>query len=64
MLKKKFGLSTDQAGDIKSALYAFAAAILAMPEGSERTILIGIWLAAMAVISYLQVGYIPPKEDP
>ena len=61
VVKQKFGLTTDKASDLKSALYAFAAAILAMPEGSERTWLIGAWLAAMAVISYLQVGNIRPE---
>lgn len=55
-IKERYGLSTDKATDAKAALYAAATAIFAMPDGADRSALIGLWLIAMAVVSYLQVG--------
>lgn len=60
-IKEKYGLSTDKATDVKAALYAAATTIFAMPDTHERSALIGLWLLAMAAISYLQVGYSPTK---
>lgn len=61
-IKEKYGLSTDKATDAKAALYAAATAIFAMPDTHERSALIGLWLLAMAAISYLQVGNPPDTQ--
>lgn len=59
-MKSKFGLSSDTAGDLKGAVYAMSAVIVAMDPGWDRTLLIALFLIVMAVISYLTVGNIPP----
>lgn len=60
-LKQKIGLATDTAGDLKGAVYAMSAVIVAMDPGWDRTVLIALFLIVMAVISWLQVGNIRPE---
>ena len=59
-LKRKLGLSTDTAGDLKGAVYGLSAVIISMDPGWDRTFLISLFLIVMAIISYLTVGNIPP----
>ncbi len=59
-MKKRFGLTTDAAGDLKGAVYGISAVIISMDPGWDRTFLISLFLVVMAVISWLTVGNIPP----
>lgn len=59
-MKKRFGLTTDAAGDLKGAVYGLSAVIISMDPGWDRTFLISLFLIVMAVISWLTVGNIPP----
>lgn len=59
-IKRKLGLSTDAAGDLKGAVYGISAVIISMDPGWDRTFLISLFLIVMAVISWLTVGNIPP----
>ena len=59
-MKKKFGLTSDTAGDLKGAVYGISAVIISMEPGWDRTFLISLFLIIMAVISWLTVGNIPP----
>ena len=59
-MKKKFGLTTDTAGDLKGAVYGISAVIITMEPGWDRTFLISLFLIIMAIISWLTVGNIPP----
>ena len=61
-LKRKFGLSSDAAGDLKGAVYAISGVIVAMDHGWDRTVLIALFLVAMSIISVLTVGNIPPEQ--
>jgi hypothetical protein len=58
-MKKKFGLTSDTAGDLKGAVYGISAVIITMEPGWDRTFLISLFLIVMAVISWLTVGNIP-----
>lgn len=60
-IKRKLGLSTDAAGDLKGAVYGISAVIISMDPGWDRTFLISLFLIVMAVISWLTVGNIPPE---
>lgn len=59
-MNKKFGLTTDTAGDLKGAVYGISAVIITMEPGWDRTFLISLFLIIMAIISWLTVGNIPP----
>ena len=59
-MKRKMGLTTDTAGDLKAAVYGISAVIVTMEPGWDRSILIALFLVVMAVISWLTVGNIPP----
>lgn len=61
-MKSRFGLTSDTAGDLKGAVYAMSAVIVAMDPGWDRSLLIALFLIVMAIISYLTVGNIPPDE--
>lgn len=61
-LKRRLGLSTDTAGDLKGAVYGLSAVIISMDPGWDRTFLISLFLIVMAVISWLTVGNIPPDK--
>jgi len=60
-MKKRFGLTSDTAGDLKGAVYGISAVIITMEPGWDRTFLISLFLIVMAVISWLTVGNIPPE---
>ncbi len=60
-MKKKFGLTSDTAGDLKGAVYGISAVIITMEPGWDRTFLISLFLIVMAIISWLTVGNIPPE---
>ena len=55
-MKKKFGLTTDTAGDLKGAVYGISAVIITMEPGWDRTFLISLFLIIMAIISWLTVS--------
>jgi hypothetical protein len=57
---KRFGLTTNTAGDLKGAVYGISAVIIAMEPGWDRTFLISLFLIVMAIISWFTVGNIPP----
>jgi hypothetical protein len=59
-MKRKMGLTTDTAGDLKAAVYGISAVIVTMEPGWDRSVLIALFLVVMAVISWLTVGNIPP----
>ena len=59
-MKKKFGLTTDTAGDLKAAVYGISGAIVIMEPGWDKTLLLGLFMITMMVISWLTVGNIPP----
>lgn len=59
-MKKSLGLSTDKAGDLKAAVYGISGAIVLMEPGWDKTILLGLFMVTMMVISWLTVGNIPP----
>lgn len=61
MIKKKFGLTTDTAGDLKAAVYGISGAIVMMEPGWDKTILLALFMLTMCVISWLTVGNIPPE---
>ena len=61
-IKRKLGLSSDAAGDLKGAVYGISAVIVTMEPGWDRTFLISLFLIVMAVISWLTVGNIPPDQ--
>lgn len=61
-IKRKIGLTTDTAGDLKGAVYAIAGVLVTMDPGWDRTFLISLFLIVMAVISWLTVGNIPPDQ--
>ena len=60
MMKKKFGLTTDTAGDLKAAVYGISGAIVIMEPGWDKTVLLALFMITMMVISWLTVGNIPP----
>jgi hypothetical protein len=60
-MAKRFGLTTDKAGDLKGAVYGISAVIITMEPGWDRTFLISLFLIVMAIISWLTVGNIPPE---
>jgi hypothetical protein len=60
-IKRKIGLTTDTAGDLKGAVYGISAVIITMEPGWDRTFLISLFLIVMAIISWLTVGNIPPE---
>lgn len=59
-MKKKFGLTTDTAGDLKAAVYGISGAIVMMEPGWDKTVLLALFMLTMCVISWLTVGNIPP----
>ena len=59
-MKKKFGLTSDTAGDLKAAVYGISGAIVIMEPGWDKTILLALFMITMMVISWLTVGNIPP----
>ncbi len=59
-MRKKFGLTTDTAGDLKAAVYGISGAIVIMEPGWDKTVLIALFMVTMMVISKLTVGNIPP----
>lgn len=61
MMKKKLGLTTDAASDLKAAVYGISGAIVIMEPGGDKTILLGLFMITMMVISWLTVGNIPPE---
>lgn len=61
MIKRKFGLTTDTAGDLKAAVYGISGAIVVMEPGWDKTILLALFMVTMCVISWLTVGNIPPE---
>lgn len=60
-IKRKLGLTTDTAGDLKAAVYGISGAIVIMEPGWDKTILLGLFMITMMVISWLTVGNIPPE---
>ena len=61
-IKRKLGLTTDTAGDLKAAVYGISGAIVIMEPGWDKTILLGLFMITMMVISWLTVGNIPPEQ--
>lgn len=61
MIKKKLGLTTDKAGDLKAAVYGISGAIVIMEPGWDKTALLALFMITMMVISWLTVGNIPPE---
>lgn len=61
MIKKKFGLTSDTAGDLKAAVYGISGAIVVMEPGWDKTLLLALFMLTMCVISWLTVGNIPPE---
>ena len=59
-IKRKLGLTTDTAGDIKAAVYGISGAIVMMEPGWDKTVLLALFMLTMCVISWLTVGNIPP----
>lgn len=59
-MKKRFGLTTDTAGDLKAAVYGISGAIVMMEPGWDKTVLLALFMLTMCVISWLTVGNIPP----
>lgn len=60
-IKRKLGLTTDTAGDLKAAVYGISGAIVVMEPGWDKTILLAMFMLTMCVISWLTVGNIPPE---
>ncbi len=60
MLRKKIGLSTNTGNDLKAVVYGISGAILIMEPGWDKTILLGLFMVTMMVLSWLTVGNIPP----
>lgn len=60
-IKRKLRLTTDTAGDLKAAVYGISGAIVIMEPGWDKTILLGLFMITMMVISWLTVGNIPPE---
>lgn len=60
-IKRKLGLTTDTAGDLKAAVYGISGAIVIMEPGWDKTILLALFMITMMVISWLTVGNIPPE---
>jgi hypothetical protein len=60
-MAKRFGLTTDRAGDLKAAVYGLSGAIVIMEPGWDKTFLLGLFMITMMVISWLTVGNIPPE---
>ena len=60
-MKKKFGLTSDTAGDLKAAVYGISGAIVIMEPGWDKTVLLALFMITMMVISWLTVGNIPPE---
>ena len=60
-IKRKLGLTTDTAGDLKAAVYGISGAIVIMEPGWDKTVLLGLFMITMMVISWLTVGNIPPE---
>ena len=61
-MSKRFGLTTDRAGDLKAAVYGISGAIVIMEPGWEKTVLLALFMVTMMVISWLTVGNIPPAD--
>lgn len=59
-IKRKLGLTTDTAGDLKAAVYGISGAIVIMEPGWDKTVLLALFMITMMVISWLTVGNIPP----
>ena len=59
-MKKRFGLTTDTAGDLKAAVYGISGAIVIMEPGWDKTVLLALFMLTMMVLSWLTVGNIPP----
>ena len=59
-MKKRFGLTTDTAGDLTAAVYGISGAIVMMEPGWDKTVLLALFMLTMCVISWLTVGNIPP----
>lgn len=60
-MKKRFGLTTDTAGDLKAAVYGISGAIVIMEPGWDKTVLLALFMLTMMVLSWLTVGNIPPN---
>lgn len=60
-IKRKLGLTTDTAGDLKAAVYGISGAIVMMEPGWDKTMLLALFMLTMCVISWLTVGNIPPE---
>lgn len=56
-IKQKLGLTTDAASNLEGGLWMAMAAIYSMPEGLEKTILLGVWVLAIVVVKYLTRGH-------
>ena len=60
-IKRKLGFTTDTAGDLKAVVYGISGAIVMMEPGWDKTLLLGLFMLTMCVISWLTVGNIPPE---
>lgn len=61
-IKRKLGLTSDAAGDLKAAVYGISGAIVIMEPGWDKTVLLALFMITMMVISWLTVGNIPPEQ--
>lgn len=62
-IKRKLGLTSNTAGDLKAAVYGISGAIVIMEPGWDKTVLLALFMVTMMmVISWLTVGNIPPEQ--